>query len=240
MPKLKDLKNEINNYMDNQAEDSKNNKLEELERQLERSGLFSHTTLSRQAERINEIESFLYGLIDTLTDKGVVEVPSLEETVKQVREETLKKKEHFHTGIAIRLENPEEAKEVGIVNCEERIPICKAICCKLNFALSVPEIESGKVKWDLGEPYFIRHNKNGYCSHMDVDKKCCSIYKDRPKVCSKYSCAKDERIWKDFEKMELNTEWIEANLQESKVQLKALYMIPEQKIEYKSKIEKPK
>jgi hypothetical protein len=31
-------------------------------------------------------------------------------------------------------------------------------------------------------------------------------------VCRGYSCAKDERIWKDFDNMILNEEWIEANL----------------------------
>jgi hypothetical protein len=33
-------------------------------------------------------------------------------------------------------------------------------------------------------------------------------------VCRGYSCANDPRIWKDFERMELNAEWITANLSE--------------------------
>ncbi len=237
MPKLKDIKkNLIKDSMDNQSENSENQKLKELERQLERSGFFSHTTLSRQAERINEIESFLYGLIDTLNTKGLIEIPSFEQTVKIVRDETLRKKEHFHVGIGIRVDKQQEEKKVKVVNCGERIPICKAICCKLNFALSVPEIEDGKVKWDLGHPYFIRQKKNGYCSHLDTEKKCCSVYSDRPGICKKYSCADDDRIWKDFKKMELNTEWIEENLTEQKMKLREVYLIPEEKIEYKSKI----
>lgn len=219
----------INKNLDTEA-------IKELELQLERSGFFTHSSLSRQAERINEIESFLYGLIDSLLEKGIIEKEKFEEIVKIVKDETLKRKEHFHAGVAIRVDNKEEEKFVP-VNCEERLHICKAVCCKLNYALSIDEIESGKVKWDLGQPYFIRQKKNGYCSHLDSDKKCCSIYADRPSVCKKYSCANDDRIWKDFEKMELNTDWIETNLQEGKIQLQGLYMIPEEKIEYKSKIE---
>lgn len=208
--------------------------LHELERQLERSGFFTHSSLSRQAERINEMESFLYGLIDSLLEKGLLDKDQLEECAKKVREETLQRKEHFYAGIALRVDAPDPEKMVP-VNCDERMHICKAVCCKLNFTLSVDEIESGKVKWDLGQPYFIRQSSTGYCSQLDPDKKCCSIYSDRPKVCQKYSCAKDERIWKSFDKMELNTEWIEDNLAETRVHLQAIHMIPEDPIEYRSK-----
>ena len=38
------------------------------------------------------------------------------------------------------------------------------------------------------------------------------MYDERPRPCRRYSCATDDRIWKDFERMELNTEWIDANL----------------------------
>ncbi len=38
------------------------------------------------------------------------------------------------------------------------------------------------------------------------------MYEARPSTCKGYSCATDARIWKDFEKMELNTEWLSENL----------------------------
>jgi len=210
--------------------------VQELERQLERSGYFTHSSLSQQAERINEIESFLYGLIDTLIDDGKVQKEKLEQVVQKVRKETVERHEHFHAGIAIRVDGKETAIDDFVpVNCDERMHICKGVCCKLNFALSVDEIESGKPKWDLGQPYYIRQKSTGYCTHLDENKQCCSIYNDRPKVCRKYSCAKDTRIWKDFEKMELNTEWIAQNLKERQVHLQGIYMIPDQKVEYKTK-----
>lgn len=212
----------------------------ELERQLERSGFFTHSALSNQAERINEIESFLYGLIDTLIAEGVIDKNAFEKTVKNVRDETLQKQEHFHAGIAISIDNDEHQENFVPVNCEERLPVCNAVCCKLNFALSVAEIESGHVKWDLGQPYFIRQIKNGYCTHLKSRKACvdgCSIYDERPGVCRKYSCAEDKRIWMDFDKMLLNHKWIDENLVEQKIQLREVYMIPENKIEYKSNIE---
>lgn len=210
--------------------------IHELERQLERSGFYTHSAISNQAQRINEIESFLYGLIDSLIQKKLIDKSKFEDQVKAVREETLKAGEHSHAGIAITADTDEGPDDDFIpVDCEQRIPVCKAVCCKLNFALTVNEIELGKAKWDLGEPYFIRQNENGFCSQFDTDNRCCSIYEDRPKVCRKYSCANDGRIWKDFEKMELNHEWLGENFRQRKVQLREVYMIPETKVEYRSK-----
>ena len=116
-------------------------------------------------------------------------------------------------GVAFRVD-PEDPPPATEVNCAERMPICHAVCCKLGFALTPPEVESGKVKWDLGFPYMIRHESNGYCSHNDTTTGRCSIYADRPSLCRRYSCAGDQRIWKDFEAMELNEEWIRERLAE--------------------------
>ncbi len=209
----------------------------ELERQLERSGFFTHSSLSNQAERINEIESFLYGLIDSLVTAEIIDKDTLEHTVKKVRDETLQKMEHFHAGIAISVDSGEESESFVEVNCEERLAVCKAVCCKLNFALTVEEIESGNAKWDLGQPYYVRQKENGYCTHFNKNSQCCSIYTERPGVCKKYSCANDNRIWTDFEKMELNHEWIEENLKQQSIRLQQVCMIPEDKIEYKSRSE---
>jgi Fe-S-cluster containining protein len=98
------------------------------------------------------------------------------------------------------------------VDCSARLHICHAACCRLDFALSVEEVEAGKVKWDLGRPYFIRRESDGCCTHLDSASGTCRIYHDRPAVCRGYSCAKDTRIWKDFDNMVLNQEWIDANL----------------------------
>ena len=94
------------------------------------------------------------------------------------------------------------------VDCAARMSVCHAVCCSLQFPLSAEEVEGEKVKWDLGHPYMIRHDTSGYCSHNDAETGGCGVYEDRPEVCRRYSCASDTRIWKDFEGMVLNTEWI--------------------------------
>jgi hypothetical protein len=108
---------------------------------------------------------------------------------------------------------PKTAEPVPVqVNCAERMPVCHAICCKLDFALTASEVESGAIRWELGRPYQIRHEADGFCTHRDRDTGFCGIYDSRPGIYRSYSCAHDKRIWKDFERMELNREWLDANL----------------------------
>ncbi len=196
-----------NNFAEKQVE------LEKIERQVERSQLFTHTALGEGFARVGETAAFVHGLIDLLLNIGLVQEEELEVAVAAVRQQMAAQGELSGPGTAIRpVEEPRNAEEFVVVDCESRMHICKAVCCKLNFALSVAEIELGKVKWDLGRPYFIRHESDGYCSHIDRACGHCGVYEHRPSVCRHYSCAKDGRIWKDFDKMELNTEWITSNL----------------------------
>lgn len=197
-----------------------------LERQLVRGSFFLHSEMSKQARRLNETESFLFGLIDTLLETGLIEEDALKEKVKLTREEIITKAEQFKTGVAIRKDVP-KAKPQPKVNCKERMHVCNAVCCKLYFALSLDDLEKRKVKWDLGRPYFIRQEEDGYCTHINRESKQCCVYNDRPNPCSIYSCIGDKRIWKDFEKMELNHEWIEAKLGERNMTFQPVYMNPE-------------
>src|SRR5205823_11022295 len=74
----------------------------------------------------------------------------------------------------------------GVQTCA--LPI--SVCCRLDFALSIAEVESGAVKWDLGRPYFVRRGPEGHCVHNDK-AGACQIYSERPGVCRGYSCAND-------------------------------------------------
>jgi Fe-S-cluster containining protein len=195
----------------------------ELERQVERGSLFTHTLLTNQIIRLNESDSFLFGLIDYLSRKGLVNMNELQPVVELVRKEIVEKKEYATLGVAIRIEEQKEMLKYSPVNCKERIHICKAICCKLSFPLTVQEIESGVLKWSLGKPYYNRRCTNGYCYHIQTNNVC-SVYQQRPSVCRKYTCANDKRIWKDFDKKELNNEWIESNLKDDKIELVEMFV----------------
>ena len=197
--------------------------VDELARQVERASLFNHASLDRVASRASGIEAKLAQLVELLREKGIVagaelgppaaeapEVPADPEVGEEpaappgVPWPTFA----FRDGSA----RPKPAQEV---NCAERMHVCHAVCCKLHFALTAGEVDAGKVRFDLGFPYMIRHDSDGYCTHNDRTTGFCGVYGDRPGVCRRYSCANDERIWKDFDKMELNHEWLDANVAET-------------------------
>ena len=181
--------------------------LNELERQVEGGNLFAHSTLTEHAMRINEAAAIVNGLVGLLVERGLIEGDQLLAAVDSVRERTEQAGHHAHVGIAVRVERDVEEPEI---DCEARLPICKAACCRLHFALSVEEVErGGPLRWELGHPYFNRHNADGYCHQWDDG---CGIYDERPSVCRSYTCAGDDRIWKDFDAMELNHEFIDSKL----------------------------
>ena len=190
-----------------------NGDITQLERQVERSQLFTHTALSEGFARVGETSAFVHGLIDVLLAKSLVTEDEVRSAVENARQQMAAQGELAGPGTLIRLEEaPEMADRTIEVDCQTRLPVCQAVCCKLNFALTIGEIETGIVKWDLGRPYNIRHELDGYCTHLQRNGGGCRVYANRPGVCRHYSCANDSRIWKDFDKMELNTEWIAANL----------------------------
>jgi Fe-S-cluster containining protein len=75
-------------------------------------------------------------------------------------------------------------------------------------------------------PYHIRHEATGFCTHLRDSPRGCGVYEHRPAICRRYSCAGDERIWKDFDGMVLNEEWINANLGGTTPRLAAAQMVP--------------
>ena len=189
------------------------NELDALLRQVERAGLFTHSALGRGHLRQRELESFVYGLIDVLMARGAIEEGELAAAVEAVREQMDNSDEVPEPGVVLRVDKPEAADvPPAQVDCGARMHICQAVCCRLDFALAYDEVERGVLRWDMGRPYLIRHEADGYCVHNDRSTGGCGVYADRPTPCRAYSCAGDERIWTDFDAMQLNTEWIEANL----------------------------
>lgn len=185
--------------------------LARLERQVERGSFYTHSLVSQISDRLNEIEPFLYGLIDALVARGVVTQDDILAAGARTRDELAAHDEHMNPGLAIRIDGDGDTAPPVPVDCDRRLPICRSVCCKLSFALTVDEIEAGGLRWDLGQPYVIRHEADGHCTHR-ASSGACTVYDRRPGVCKGYSCAGDARIWKDFDAMVLNTEWLDTHL----------------------------
>jgi hypothetical protein len=192
--------------------------LRALERQVERGSMFNQAVFQKAFQRLSLVEGLLRELTEAVCERGVVTPDDLPGAVQaeiaaEARAEAREEGDPSlrWPAIAIRVE-PEEPEAGEPVDCEARMSICHAVCCKLKFALSQPEVEAGDVKWDIGHPYIIRQNASGYCCHNDTETRGCTVYDRRPGVCSRYSCRNDGRIWLDFDNMVLNDEWIEGHV----------------------------
>jgi Fe-S-cluster containining protein len=192
----------------------------ELDRQLERGSFFTQAVFHREFSRLERAEALLTRLVDVLAERGVLSAEELGLVASSASDPGAPphsgpaepEQEINWPSIALRVDDPDEPDRTGVtVDCSARLHICHAVCCKLKFPLSCEEVDAGKVKWDIGHPYVIRHEASGYCTHNDPAGGC-RIYENRPAVCRRYSCVNDTRIWKDFDNMVLNQEWIDEHL----------------------------
>ncbi len=192
------------------------------ERQMERGQFFMHSAFAELHRRLRDAEIMLHGLTDLLLGRGLVTEQEMRRSLESVAPGLAA--EPSAVGVVVGTE-PEAADiRTEPVDCAARMHVCHAVCCKLDFALSVSEIEAGSARWDLGRPYFIRHEADGACTHNDPGTGRCGIYDDRPTVCHRYSCRHDERIWKDFDRMALNTGWVEENLRSGCARPRAVFL----------------
>jgi len=179
----------------------------ELERQVERGHVFLHAVLAQHANRAGDNEAIIRGLVELLIEREIVQPGELVAAVEAVRPQTSTEIE-----VSVRTDAA-QTTDGAPVDCAARMHVCHAVCCRLRFPLTIAEVEAGgPLKWDLGRPYFNRHGADGYCHQCEPETHACLIYEDRPQPCRQYSCVGDERIWKDFDAMELNQEYIDEQL----------------------------
>ena len=170
--------------------------------------LYAHARLSENARTTLEAASFLYGLIELLNEKGLISIDELDERKREVAKRLAKA--NNEKGVGVLLQEPEFDKYSfagGVkIDCENRVHLCKAACCRLPFALSKQDVREGVVSWDLGQPYIIAQGKDGYCTHLDRGCRGCTVHEQRPVPCRAYDCRKDNKIWMDFNKKIINPE----------------------------------
>jgi hypothetical protein len=85
------------------------------------------------------------------------------------------------------------------VDCADRIPLCKARCCRFAIVLTEQDLDEGKLQWEIENPYVLRRGSDGRCVYQDRRTGLCGNYEHRPAGCRIYSCKTDARIWLDFE-----------------------------------------
>jgi len=94
-------------------------------------------------------------------------------------------------------ESEADGVEETSVDCADRVPVCRAICCSFCFALTEAEVEGGDIDWDKEKPYFIARGEHGYCTHHDGETMSCRIWEKRPLRCRRYDCRRESSLWDD-------------------------------------------
>lgn len=175
--------------------------VEGLREEVAQGFLYAHSRANTNSSKLLEVTSFSYALIELLAERGVISVEELDERKDQVYKRLAEKFADRGMGVALTTEEKDDnGTPLNVeIDCENRLPLCHAACCRLRFALTVRDVEEGNVKWNLGQPYMIRQGTDGYCHHYDREFKQCGIYENRPFVCRAYDCRNDRRIWQDFE-----------------------------------------
>lgn len=153
-------------------------------------------------------EAKLAALIEILTEKGIIEPEIVEERGKLILLDLVKA--FAESGVGVEYLDSKydahDAKNDVIIDCSERVQVCKAVCCRLPFALTRKEVENGIIRWEFARPYLIAKGADGYCTHLNRDKITCSIHENRPVSCRLFDCRTDKRwpVWSDFEEKTAN------------------------------------
>ena len=135
-----------------ESDTTKNN--EKLRKEIVEGLIYTHARLRENTQSTLETSSFLYALIELLNLNGLISIEELDERKHEVAERLAKK--NRDKGVGVLLQEPEYDKyafeEEADIDCENRVHLCKAACCRLPFALSKQDFIEGIVHWNLGNP----------------------------------------------------------------------------------------
>lgn len=150
-----------------------------------------------------EAAAHVLAVAELLIAKGVIGLDELDQRRRAIKDRL--QRAYVEAGPTVQVSTEVADKyAIGVatveIDCQARLSLCQAACCRLRFALSEQDIEEGLINWTLSEPYLNRQRADGYCIHCDDHTMACKVYQARPAVCRRYDCRNDSRIWVDFER----------------------------------------
>jgi hypothetical protein len=123
--------------------------------------------------------------LSTPRREKLLTIEELDDRKRQVAERLVKR--FVDNGLGLIYQDPEFDKYTfdneADVDCESRLDTCKAVCCKLPFALSKQDVEEGIIHWEFGRPYLIAHGEDGYCVHLERNTYKCTVREHRTNSC---------------------------------------------------------
>ncbi len=153
-------------------------------------------TQRRHAREIAELRAQLKSLVDLLAARGTLNDGHKKHLARVAAHGAGKEK-------TVRLHAPIDKYAMTPappIDCEARYHLCQARCCMMRIELTAFDVEEGRLRWDLEQPYLLRKDDDGQCTHIDRATGGCTVYEHRPATCRQYDCREDKRVWIDFEK----------------------------------------
>ena len=138
--------------------------------------------LAATAREVTELRAVVDALVEILAAREVLS-PGHRRWFDKLRE-------HARAGgPRIQLRGPIDKHQVAgaDIDCQRYLPLCHARCCSFTVALTAADVESGRICWELEQPYLLRHEADGYCAHLDRPAGGgCTIYGERPAACREF------------------------------------------------------
>lgn len=162
---------------------------------------FVHMTTVQTRAQVSELAATVNALTELLVAQGVVPLDQFQRRrhLTVLRENERIEAEDTQVSLTD-VENKYDMEDLPEIDCEARLPLCRARCCSFHFSLSMQDLDERIVRWNYGKPYMIARRADGYCVH-NIEGTClCNVYVNRPAVCRGYDCRSDNRVWVDFEK----------------------------------------
>lgn len=165
--------------------------------EVERGLQFANVMLTVTQNQAEETAAHMLALTELLVQKGLIGEEELMTALARNREEMAD-----IPAPRVRLSDMGDkyAEDQNVeIDCAARLHLCQARCCTFAFFLSKQDLDEGVARWDYGNPYWIRQGPDGYCVHSDSATRACTIHAQRPHVCRRYDCRRDQRVWIDFD-----------------------------------------
>jgi Fe-S-cluster containining protein len=175
--------------------------------------VYAHNRANANTAEVHQACATMHAVVELLIEGGVLDREELEVRQQEMAEGL--RQQYLERGMAVAMQEFGASKYAfqngAEVDCQNRVRLCKAACCRIPLALSREDVREGIVRWDLGQPYIIARDGDGYCVHLDRETYGCTIYAQRPIPCRGYDCREDKRIWLDFENKVVNPRINELN-----------------------------
>src|SRR5262249_46232846 len=147
-----------------------------VRKDLDRALWFVHFMAMQTKSDLLDATSRIQALTEELIAAGQVDAARLDERRKALRLAEAKRLETRAIVKSSDIVDKSQLKELPQIDCDARLHLCKAACCRLSFALSFQDVHERIVQWDYGQPYQIRKRPDGYCVHNDERTRGCHVY----------------------------------------------------------------